>query len=304
MKDYYKTLELKFGAKDEEIKKAYRVLAQKYHPDKHFGNKKYDDFFKEINEAYSTLSDSLKKSSYDIRYRDYFFQQSSSTNTDNTNSSSGSNSNSNTKKEESTENAKTNNQQANSMNKENFTDKTKFYNNNFFRVAFLLLIVGIGFLIYKWKDISSYYDEKDRKEKYAQLISSIQETKKYKETAMSALKIPRVTLETRWKDDLMYYKFYLISKRNEDDKYSSLLNDSLKNDLYFETRVKTIEKITINFLDKDGFKVYTLIIPISDMTRIVDSNGNATAYMINSNIQLLPTLYKDLADWELVYSSN
>ena len=306
MKDYYKTLELKFGAKEEDIKKAYRILAQKYHPDKHFGNKKYEELFKEINEAYSVLSDTSKKSSYDIRYRDYFFKQSSSTNTNNTNSSTGSNTNSNTKKEENTDNTKTNNQQANSMNKETFNDNTKFYNNNIFRFTFLLLVVGIGFLIYKWKDISAYYDEKDRKEQHERLISSVQEAKKFNETAISPLKIPRVTLETRWKDDLMYFKFHLIAKdkEGEDNKYKRLLFDTSRNDLYFETRVKTIDKIIINFLDKDGFKIYTLNIPISDMTRILDSNGNAVAYTINSNIIMKPELYKDFQSWELTYTSN
>lgn len=305
MKDYYKTLELKFGAKEEDIKKAYRILAQKYHPDKHFGNKKYDELFKEINEAYSVLSEPLKKSSYDIKYRNYFFQQSSSTNTNNTNSSSGNKQNSNTKKEENTGDTKTNNHQANSMNKETFSDKSKFYNNNTFRFVFLILVAGIVFLIYKWKDISAYYDEKDRKEKYDRFISSVQEAKKFNESAISALKIPRITLETRWKDDLMYYKLYIYAKDKEvDNKYKQLLIDTSRNDLYFETRVKTIDKISANFLDKDGFKIYTLNIPISDMTRIVDNSGNAIGYTINSNIAMKPELYKDFESWELTYTTN
>lgn len=304
MKDYYKTLELKFGAKEEDIKKAYRFLAQKYHPDKHFGNKKYDDIFKEINEAYSVLSEASKKSSYDIRYRDYFFRQSSSTNTNNTNSSSGNNSNTYTKKEETTDDTKTNNQQKNSMNKETFTDNTKFYNNKIFRFIFLLLVVGVGILIYKWKDISAYYDEKDSKEKYERLISSIQETKKFNELDLSELKIPRVTLETRWKEGLMYYKFYIISKKKNESSYKSLLPDSLQNDTYFETRVKTIQKINIEFMDKDGFKIFSLPISISDMTRNIDDNGNAIAYSINANIQMKPELYKDFQNWEFTYVTN
>lgn len=305
MKDYYKILELKFGAKEEDIKKAYRILAQKYHPDKHFGNKKYDELFKEINEAYSVLSEPLKKSSYDIKYRNYFFQQSSSTNTNNTSSSSGNNQNSNTKKEENTGDTKTNTHQANSMNKETFSDKSKFYNNNTFRFVFLILVAGIVFLIYKWKDISAYYDEKDRKEKYDRFISSVQEAKKFNESSISALKIPRITLETRWKDDLMYYKLYIHAKdKEEDNKYKRLLIDTSRNDLYFETRVKTIDKISANFLDKDGFKIYTLNIPISDMTRILDDSGNAIGYTINSNIAMKPELYKDFESWELTYTTN
>lgn len=302
MKDYYKTLDLNFGAKEGDIKKAYRSLAQKYHPDKHFGNKKYDELFKEINEAYSILSEPSKKLSYDIRYRDYFFKQSSSTNTNNTNTSSGSNSES-TQREESSTNTKENNQQATSMNKETFTENT-FYNNKVFRFIILLIGIGIGTLIYKWKDISSYYDEKESKEKYERLVSSIQETSKFNELDLSELKIPRVTLETRWKGGLMYYKFYIISKKKNESSYKSLLPDSLQNDPYFETRVKTIQKISIEFMDKDGFKVFSLPITISDMTRNIDDNGNVIAYSINANIQMKPELYKDFQKWEFTYVTN
>jgi curved DNA-binding protein len=63
--DYYETLGLKKGATPEEIKKAYRKLAVKYHPDKNPGDKKAEDRFKEINEAYAVLSDPQKKTQYD-----------------------------------------------------------------------------------------------------------------------------------------------------------------------------------------------------------------------------------------------
>ncbi len=56
-KDYYKTLGVDKKANGEEIKKAFRTLAHKYHPDKKGGNA---DKFKEINEAYSVLSDEKK----------------------------------------------------------------------------------------------------------------------------------------------------------------------------------------------------------------------------------------------------
>lgn len=63
-KDYYKTLEIKKGATDEEIKKAYKKLALKYHPDK---NKApgAEDKFKDIAEAYEVLSDKKKRDIYD-----------------------------------------------------------------------------------------------------------------------------------------------------------------------------------------------------------------------------------------------
>lgn len=64
-KDYYEVLGLQKGASDDEIKKAFRKLAIKYHPDKNQGNEEAEAKFKEINEAYQVLSDSEKKARYD-----------------------------------------------------------------------------------------------------------------------------------------------------------------------------------------------------------------------------------------------
>lgn len=64
-KDYYASLGLEKGASEEEIKRAFRKLAIKYHPDKNQGNKEAEDKFKEINEAYQVLSDPEKKARYD-----------------------------------------------------------------------------------------------------------------------------------------------------------------------------------------------------------------------------------------------
>lgn len=65
MSDYYKTLGVERQATQEEIKKAYRKLAVKYHPDKNPDNKDAESQFKEISEAYEVLSDSQKRSAYD-----------------------------------------------------------------------------------------------------------------------------------------------------------------------------------------------------------------------------------------------
>lgn len=64
-KDYYEVLGLQKGASDDEIKKAFRKLAIKYHPDKNQGDKEAEEKFKEINEAYQVLSDPQKKAQYD-----------------------------------------------------------------------------------------------------------------------------------------------------------------------------------------------------------------------------------------------
>ena len=64
-KDYYKDLGVGKTATAAEIKKAYRALANKYHPDKAKGNKAAEDKFKEINEANEVLSDPVKRKKYD-----------------------------------------------------------------------------------------------------------------------------------------------------------------------------------------------------------------------------------------------
>ena len=64
-KDYYKVLGVNKTATQEEIKKAYRKLAVKYHPDKNKGDKAKEEKFKEITEAYEVLKDPQKRKQYD-----------------------------------------------------------------------------------------------------------------------------------------------------------------------------------------------------------------------------------------------
>lgn len=64
-RDYYEVLGLAKGASEEELKKAYRKLALKYHPDRNPGDKEAEEKFKELAEAYDVLSDKEKRARYD-----------------------------------------------------------------------------------------------------------------------------------------------------------------------------------------------------------------------------------------------
>src|SRR5215813_8666123 len=64
-RDYYEILGVDRSAKEDEIKKAYRKLARKYHPDLNPNNKQAEEKFKEIQEAYEVLGDSEKRQKFD-----------------------------------------------------------------------------------------------------------------------------------------------------------------------------------------------------------------------------------------------
>ena len=75
-KDYYDVLGVKRSSSEAEIKKAFRRLAMKYHPDRNEGKKEAEEKFKEIKEAYVVLSDKRKRDMYDQHGHSVFQQQS------------------------------------------------------------------------------------------------------------------------------------------------------------------------------------------------------------------------------------
>lgn len=182
MKDYYKSLELNFGATSTDIKTAYRRLAKKYHPDLHFGNKLFEEKFKEINEAYSILNDKAKKDIYDINYQKSKYRQS----TNNNSSNSTNNSEKKEQKQDPNSEPKTKYQNTTKEKPKNMiNDFTNIFNtiykNKLYRYIGVFAIIISSIYIYKKDDISKYYDEQEKKEKYELLIYGLENTKKFEE---------------------------------------------------------------------------------------------------------------------------
>jgi curved DNA-binding protein CbpA len=72
MKDYYLILGIDPKATQEEIKRAYREMSQRYHPDKNKGDKYFEERFKDIKEAYDILSNLELRRNYDYEWLKFF----------------------------------------------------------------------------------------------------------------------------------------------------------------------------------------------------------------------------------------
>ena len=309
MKDYYKSLELRFGATSTDIKTAYRRLAKKYHPDLHFGNKLFEEKFKEINEAYSILNDKAKKDIYDINYQKSKYRQS----TNNNSSNSTNNSEKKEQKQEPNSEPKTKYQNTTKEKPKNMINDfsnifNTIYKNKLYRYIGVFAIIISSIYIYKKDDISKYYDEQERKEKYELLIYGLENTKKFENTSIPSLDIPKLSLETKWKNELMYYKFTISSVgdtiRIGNKEYPPLQRlDFLNGENYFKIKVNTVREFTLNFLDEDGFKVHSMDIPSSEMSETVDNKGIVVGYSVNSNLKIKPELYKEFSKWEIAYTN-
>lgn len=309
MKDYYKSLELRFGATSTDIKTAYRRLAKKYHPDLHFGNKLFEEKFKEINEAYSILNDKAKKDIYDINYQKSKYRQS----TNNNSSNSTNNSEKKEQKQEPNSEPKTKYQNTTKEKPKNMINDfsnifNTIYKNKLYRYIGVFAIIISSIYIYKKDDISKYYDEQEKKEKYELLIYGLENTKKFENTSIPSLDIPKLSLETKWKNELMYYKFTISSVgdtiRIGNKEYPPLQRlDFLNDENYFKIKVNTVREFTLNFLDEDGFKVHSMDIPSSEMSETVDDKGIVVGYSVNSNLKIKPELYKEFSKWEIAYTN-
>lgn len=99
MKNYYQILGIERNSSLPEIKKAYRKLATKFHPDKNGGDKFFEERFKEIQEAYEVLTTPLKKERYDNEYDVFFNKQKTHQTTSNKNQTENKQSKSYTEKE-------------------------------------------------------------------------------------------------------------------------------------------------------------------------------------------------------------
>ena len=309
MKDYYRSLELSFGATSTDIKTAYRRLAKKYHPDLHFGNKLFEEKFKEINEAYSILNDKAKKDIYDINYQKSKYRQS----TNNNSSNSTNNSEKKEQKQEPNSEPKTKYQNTTKEKPKNMINDfsnifNTIYKNKLYRYIGVFAIIISSIYIYKKDDISKYYDEQERKEKYELLIYGLENTKKFENTSIPSLDIPKLSLETKWKNELMYYKFTISSVgdtiRIGNKEYPPLQRlDFLNGENFFKIKVNTVQEFTLNFLDVDGFKVHSMDIPSSEMSETVDDKGIVVGYSVNSNLKIKPELYKEFSKWEIAYTN-
>lgn len=140
MKNYYQILGVSRHSDIQEIKRSYRKLATKFHPDKNNGDAFFEEMFKEILEAYEILSDNLKKTKYDIQYDNTFISKERNINNEHSYTAA---------KEKPNDNNGVNTKKQHSNYQHNTQKKKKSVFKNFFVGMIIVSILKFAFWIKK-----------------------------------------------------------------------------------------------------------------------------------------------------------
>jgi curved DNA-binding protein CbpA len=170
MKNYYSILGVSDQASESEIKKAYRKLSMKFHPDVNDGDRFFEERFKEIQEAYSVLSNAEKRTNYDIHYYSFFSSNSHKSNEKNSQNNSSHGARQNQQKEKPNASESPFDKQSSSKsgsNAEKNTDAnkkaaTKSPKSNKIIPEYLWIILGIFLIVVIKTGIKVENDRNDR----------------------------------------------------------------------------------------------------------------------------------------------
>lgn len=136
-KNYYQLLDIKTTASYEEIKKAYRTHASKFHPDKHNGDKFFEEKFKDIKEAYDILSNQEKCKNYDLSFNSF-------NNSNYTHNNKNESSDSEKRHNEQKENKKTNNREPEKLFDEKSEQRKKCFTTIIICGSVFLILMSVG----------------------------------------------------------------------------------------------------------------------------------------------------------------
>lgn len=280
MKDYYEILGIEYLSTHEEIKKAFRELVKKYHPDKNI--EPSDEKIKNIIEAYKVLSDNDRRKGYDIKYSENFNKNQE--NYENNNSEK-------TTSQEDIEDKFEEEYKENDFRmKDNSKENTKYKIKN---LRFYILISSILlFLIIIWRPLNEYVGKYEKAKNEKNLILRINQTKKFNPKYFSILNA-NINLKTRWSENKIYYILQVELKNNESDSTAKILN---RNKLY------NLNSMDINFLDKDGFKIQTIQIQNGDFVHIKNKQNQLIGLEVNKSLSFDKLIYSKVYDFSIAYT--